>query len=161
IHGRVEAESQAVSGALVDLLVRPPEDGDTRTPQVLKTARVIRIGTTRTDQDGTFTFDGLEPQLYKVAVVDFERGRGEQWVDGDVAPVLIRLEAPSKATGRVLRAKLPAPHVVVRFIPDADAWRESTDPSAHLTLDAESDDGGKFVVRLPPAAEGTLQLTAA
>jgi hypothetical protein len=161
VHGRVEAESQAVSGALVDLLVRPPEDGDTRMPQVLKTARVIRIASTRTDQDGTFTFDGLEPRLYKVAVVDFEHGRGEQWVDGNGPAVLITLEAPSKATGRVLRGKLPAPHVVVRFTPDADAWRESTDPSAHLTLDAVSDEGGSFVVRLPPAAEGTLQLTAA
>jgi len=157
LRGRVESRSRAVPGAFVDLFVRYPEDGE---PPVSKTTRVIRMGSTRTDEEGMFAFDGLEPQLYKVAVVDFERGRAERWVDVDGLPLSITLEPPSKATGRVLRGQLPAPDVAVRFIPDAAKWRESTDPTAHLTLDTTTDDRGSFVVSLPPEADGTLQLTA-
>jgi len=157
LRGRVESGSRAVPGAFVDVFVRHPEEGDR---PILKTTRVVRVDSTRTDEEGRFTFDGLEPQLYKVAVVDFERGRGEQWADVNEAPLVIALEPPAKATGRVVRGQLPAPDVVVRFIPDAAAWRESTDPTAHLTLDTTTDDRGSFALSLPPAADGTLQLTA-
>jgi hypothetical protein len=160
LRGRVESASRAVPGAFVDLFVRRPEDGDQGDRPILKTTPVIRMGSTRTDEEGMFAFDGLEPQLYKVAVVDFAWGRGEKWVDVAGAPLLITLEPPSKATGRVFRGKLPAPDVVVRFIPDSAAWRESTDPTAHLTLDTTTDERGNFVVSLPPAADGTLQLRA-
>lgn len=70
---------------------------------------------------------------------------------------MARLRSPRTATGRVLRQKLPAVGVVVRFIPDATAWRDSRDPSAHLTLDTTTDEDGRFVLTLPPSADGTIQ----
>jgi len=161
LEGRVESPSGlAVAGALVDLFALRPEQRAQQTPDRLKAADVMRVAETRTDDSGTFAFRGLEAQTYKVAVVDFEHGRTEQWTTIDGVPLLVRLKAPSKATGRVLRQKLPASGVVVRFIPDAAVWRESSDPSTHLALDTTSDDVGRFTLRLPPVADGMVQLTA-
>jgi hypothetical protein len=156
----VESSSgSVVPGALVDLVtLRPGEPPPT--PATMNDADVMRVAEGRTDEDGAFEFDGLESKFYRVGVVDFEQGRGEQWVNAAGPPIVIRLKAPSTATGRVLRQKLPAPGTVVRFVPDAGAWRDSRDPAAHLTLDVSSDDDGRFVLRLPSSAEGSIQFRA-
>jgi hypothetical protein len=162
LNGRVESSSgSVVSGALVDVFARRPGETAEPTLAMLNAADVVRVAERRTDADGAFAFDGLEAQLYKVTVVDFERGRGEQWTNAAGPPIVVRLKTPSKATGRVLRHKLPVPGVVVRFVPDADAWRESRDPTAQLTLDVSTDDDGKFVLTLPSSAEGSIRLAAA
>ena len=161
LEGRVEANSGvAVTGAVVDLFTLRPDAREQPTPQMLKVADVMRVAETRTDEAGAFAFHGLEPQIFKVAVVDFEHGRAERWARLDETPLRLRLKAPSTANGRVLRQRIPVAGVVVRFIPDAAAWRESSDPAAHLTLDASTEDDGRFSLRLPPEADGTVQLTA-
>jgi hypothetical protein len=161
LEGRVELSSGApVPGAIVDLLALRPSDFTEPERAALNAADVMRIAEGRTDADGKFEFDGLESRLYKVAVVDFEHGRGEQWTNAAGPLLVVRLKAPSKATGRVLRQSLPVQGVVVRFVPDASAWRDSRDPAAHLTLDTSTDDSGRFALTLPPAAAGAVQLTA-
>jgi hypothetical protein len=161
LDGRVESSNGSpVSGALVGLVTLRPNDTAEPTPAMLKNADVMRVAERRTDADGAFEFEGLESRFYKVVVVDFEHGRGEQWARAAGPPIVVRLKAPSKATGRVLRQKLPAAGVNVRFVPDATAWRDSRDPSEHLTLDVSSGDDGRFVLVLPPLAEGTVQVSA-
>jgi hypothetical protein len=161
LDGRVEsAAGDGVDGAVVDLFALRPGTPGQLTPEELKSEDLIRVGETRTDGSGRFAFAGLEARSYKVAVTDFSRGRGEQWSDSAGSPVLVRLHAPSQLTGRVLRGVLPAPGVVVRFRPDALAWRASSDPAAHLTLDASTDDAGRFSLVLPPSADGSVQFTA-
>jgi len=161
LGGRVEsAAGDGVDDAVVDLFAPRPGTPEQLTPEELKSADLIRVGETRTDGSGQFTFAGLEARSYKVAATDFRRGRGEQWSDSSASPVVVRLHAPSQLTGRVLRDMLPAPDVVVRFRPDALAWRGSSDPAAHLTLDAATDDAGRFTLMLPPSADGSVQFTA-
>jgi len=161
LEGHVESSSgAAVSGAIVDVLTLRPSDSAEPTRALLNTVDVMYVAETRTDADGRFEFEGLESRLYNVAVIDFEHGRGDQWTDAVGQPIVIRLKAPAKATGRVLRQSLPVPGVVVRFVPDASAWRDSRDPAAHLALDASTDDSGRFMLTLPPSAEGAVQLTA-
>jgi hypothetical protein len=161
LGGRVEsAAGDGVDGAVVDLFALRPGSPEQLTPEELNTAELVRVGETRSDGAGQFTFAGLEARSYKVAATHFSRGRGEQWSDSAASPVLVRLHSPSQLTGRVLRDLLPARDVVVRFRPDALAWRASTDPAAHLTLDASTDDAGRFVLVLPPSADGSVQFTA-
>ena len=158
IDGRVESQSgEPVAGALVDLFALVPNEEPQPTPPS-KEVDVMRTATTQTGQAGEFTFDGLETRQYKVVIVDFMHGRTEMWTQGG-ASVVARLKDPRKATGRVLRQQLPAVGVAVRFIPDATAWRESRDPSAHLTLDSSTSEDGRFVLTLPPSADGTIQFS--
>jgi hypothetical protein len=70
------------------------------------------------------------------------------------------LEPPTTATGRVVRQKLPAPGVTVRFVPASTAWRNSSDPSAHLTSDVITDQSGRFTLALPPRPSGDVQFIA-
>ena len=161
LHGRVETPSGIPApGAVVDLFARRPSDQSQPTPEVLRTADVMRVAEMRTDSDGGFVFDELETQPYKVAAVDFEQGRHELWTTIDGTLLVVRLRAPAKAIGRVLRANVPVPGVEVRFIPDEAAWRDSRDPADHLTLNATTDDGGRFALALPPDGTGQIQLRA-
>jgi hypothetical protein len=48
----------------------------------------------------------------------------------------------------------------VRFVPASTAWRNSSDPSAHLTADVSTDDSGRFTLPLPPQASGDVQFIA-
>jgi hypothetical protein len=162
ITGRVEARSgEPVEGALVELFAKFPGNevapGDER---ALAKIPVVRLATAVTDGDGQFEFSGLENGAYQVVATAFSRGRLARWTTTARPPLLMTLEPPAKATGRVVRHKLPAPGVKVRFVPASTAWRNSSDPSAHLTTDVSTDQSGRFTLALPPQPSGDVQFIA-
>jgi hypothetical protein len=162
ISGRVESPSgQAIENAQVELFARMASDGTTpQDRQSLEKATLLRLETTHTDVDGHFEIAGLEVGLYQIVAVDFSLGRAELWTSAAGAPVLIKLAASATITGRVLRRKLPAPDIRVRFVPDASAWRASVDPAEHLAAESTTDEGGRFTMPLPPMPAGIVQFIA-
>jgi hypothetical protein len=162
IIGRVEARSgEPVEGALIELFAKAPGaddgQGDEKT---LAKIPVIRLATVVADGEGRFELSGLENGTYQIAATAFSRGRLTRWTTTESPPLLMKLEPPARATGRVVRHKLPAAGVKVRFVPASAAWRNSSDPSAHLTSDVSTDQSGRFALALPPQASGDVQFIA-
>jgi hypothetical protein len=162
ITGRVEARSgEPVEGALLELFARAPagNDGPVDEKELAK-APVVRLATVVADGEGRFEFSGLENGTYQIAATAFSRGRLARWTTTAGPPLVMTLEPPATATGRVVRQKLPAPGVTVRFVPASPAWRNSSDPSAHLTSDVITDQSGRFMLALPPQPSGDVQFIA-
>jgi len=162
ITGRVETRSGApVEGALLELFARPPGadvgSGDEKT---LAKLPVVRLATAVADADGRFEFSSLDHGAYQVVATAFSRGRLARWTTTAGPALLMTLEPPATATGRAIRQKLPAPDVKVRFVPATMAWRNSSDPSAHLTVDVTTDQAGRFALPLPPQPVGSVQFIA-
>jgi len=162
ITGRVETRSgDPVEGALLELFaISPAVVAGPKDEKALAKVPVIRLATVVADGEGRFEFSDLENGSYEVVATAFSRGRLSRWTTTASPPVVMKLEAPATATGRVVRQKLPAPNVKVRFVPASSAWRNSTDPSAHLTADVRTGDDGRFALALPPEASGDVQFIA-
>jgi hypothetical protein len=162
ITGRVETRSgEPVEGALLELFTTAPTaDNVPGDEKALATIPIVRLATTAADEEGRFEFSGLENGLYQVVAIAFSRGRLSRWTTTASPPLLMRLEPPARVTGRVLRQKLPARGVTVRFVPTATAWRNSDDPSAHLTADVVTEESGRFALPLPPRPAGDIQFIA-
>jgi hypothetical protein len=162
IVGRVEAKSgEPVDGALVELFARVlGADDALGDGKRAENTPVVRLATTMADGDGRFEFDGIEHGAYQVVATAFSRGRLAKWTTTASPPLLMTLEPPARATGRVVRQNLPAPDVKVRFVPGSAAWRNSDDPTAHLTADVTTDESGRFTLSLPPQASGDVQFIA-
>ncbi len=161
ISGRVEARSSgAVEGALVELFATAPGIAGINDERSLATAPVIRLSAVSTDADGRFEFSGLDNGPYQVAATSFSHGRLTRWTTTSGPPLLMKLVPPTTVTGTVMRQKLPATDVRVRFVPAATAWRSSSDPSAHLTADTRTDNAGRFTLSLPPEPSGDVQFIA-
>jgi hypothetical protein len=162
VIGRVEARSgEPVEGALVELFARAPAAGDGPVDEkALETTPVVRLATVVADGEGRFEFSGLEHGTYQVAATAFSRGRLARWTTTASPPLVMTLEPPATATGRVVRQKLPVPGAKVRFVPASTAWRNSSDPSAHLTSDVSTDESGRFALALPPQPSGDVQFIA-
>jgi len=162
ITGRVEAQSgEPVEGAFLELFARAPAGNDGPVDEkALAKAPVVRLATVVADGEGRFEFSGLENGTYQIAATAFSRGRLARWTTTAGPPLVMTLEPPATATGRVVRQKLPAPGVTVRFVPASTAWRNSSDPSAHLTSDVITDQSGRFTLALPPQPSGDVQFMA-
>jgi hypothetical protein len=163
IAGRVEARSgEPVEGALVELFAKTPAaDEGPGEERALAKIPVVRLATEVADGQGRFEFSGLEHGAYQVVATAFSRGRLARWTTtASPPPLLMTLDPPARATGRVVRHKLPAPGVTVRFVPASTAWRNSSDPSAHLTSDVSTDQSGRFTLALPPQHSGDVQFIA-
>jgi len=161
IEGRIESASgEVVPDASVDLLKPFPGAPAGLSPQELKRVPLVRVGQTRSDAFGHFEFQGVSVGQYKVTVTDFARGRSETWTAAGGPLLSIQLKSPAVVTGRVIRGDLPVSDVTVRFLPDAERWRDSTDTASHLTAEVMTDDAGRFVLALPPVSDGALQLVA-
>ena len=162
ISGRVESSSgQAIEGAQVELFAPMAiEAATSQDRQSLERETVLRLETTHTDVDGHFEFAGLETGSYQIVAVDFTLGRAELWTRSTGGPVLVKLAPSATITGRVLRRKLPAPDVRVRFVPDPSVWRASVDPADHLAAESTTDEFGRFTMPLPPVPEGIVQFIA-
>jgi hypothetical protein len=158
ITGRVETRSrEPVEGAFLELFARAPVDN---AEKALAKTPVVRLATVVADGEGRFEFSGLENGTYQIAATAFSRGRLARWTTTASPPLVMTLEPPATATGRVIRQKLPAPGVTVRFVPASTAWRDSSDPSAHLTSDVITDQSGRFTLALPPQPSGDVQFIA-
>jgi len=162
ISGRVETRSgEPVSGALVELFARAPGAEDQPAEERGRdTGPVLRLESTRADDDGRFEFGGLAHGAYEVVATSFSSGRLSRWTTTTNPPLVMRLVPPAIVTGRVVRQKLPAADVRVRFVPDSTAWRKSTDPTAHLSTETRTSTDGRFVLALPPEAAGDVQFIA-
>jgi hypothetical protein len=162
ITGRVETRPGApVEGALLELFARPPgADVDSGDEKALAKLPVVRLATAVADAEGRFEFSSLEHGAYEVVATAFSRGRLARWTTTASPALLMTLEPPATVTGRVIRQKLPTPDVKVRFVPTTAAWRNSSDPSAHLTVDATTDEAGRFALPLPPQPAGSVQFIA-
>jgi hypothetical protein len=146
---------------LLELFARPPgADTGSGDEKALAKLPVVRVATAVTDAEGRFEFSSLEYGMYQIVATAFSRGRLERWTTTANPPLLMTLEPPATVTGRVIRQKLPAPDVTVRFVPATTAWRSSSDPSAHLTVDVTTDQAGRFALALPPLPAGRVQFIA-
>jgi hypothetical protein len=162
IMGRVEARSgERVDGALLELFARAPSvDNGPADEKTLAKSPVVRLASVVADGEGRFEFSGLENGMYQVVATAFSRGRLARWITTAGPPLVMTLEPPATVTGRVVRQKLPAPGVKVRFVPASTAWRNSSDPAAHLTSDVSTDQAGRFTLPLPPEPSGDVQFIA-
>src|SRR5205814_622902 len=111
---------------------------------------LVRVSVARTEADGGFQFHQLESGAYLVVVRDPALGRGEAWTSTAESDAVVKVIAPTRAIGRVLRRRIPVSNARVRFVPDALAWGVSVDPTEHITIDTYTDDTGRFVMGLPP-----------
>jgi hypothetical protein len=160
--GRVEARSgEPVDGALLELFARAPATDDGPVDEkALAKAPVVRLASVVADGEGRFEFSGLENGTYQVVATAFSRGRLARWTTTAGPPLVMTLEPPATATGRVVRQQLPVPGAKVRFVPASTAWRNSSDPAAHLTSDVSTDQSGRFTLPLPPEPSGDVQFIA-
>ena len=160
LTGRVETRAgEGVEGADVELLEPlTVASGDGR--QSKEDTPLIRSAKTRTAQDGTFGFEGLESHWYQVAATHHSLGRGISAIDTLAAPVVVKLIPLEHATGRVLRRSLPVVAARVRFVPDAAVWTRSLDPAEHVVEETYTDAGGRFALALPPQRAGAIQIIA-
>ena len=65
---------------------------------------------------------------------------------------------PAVATGRVLYHDLPVTAARVRFVPNVETLAEAVDIRDTASIEAETDDGGRFRLALPPSTVGTVQV---
>jgi len=160
IRGQVVDEhGQSVEDAVVELWapLRPGEG-----PKEEKDAgkALLRWAAVRTDTQGRFDFPRIAPGPYEIEAIHGSAGRGAATVSSLAEPVLLKLEAPAVATGRILRHGLAVGAARVRFVPDATAFSESTDPAVHVSDEASSDTEGRFLLPLPPVRRGAVQVNA-
>lgn len=160
IRGQVVDEhGQDVENAVVELWapLRPGED-----PREEKDAGrvLLRWAAVRSDTQGRFDFPRMAPGQYEIAAIHTSAGRGTATVSSLAEPVLLKLKTPAVATGRVLRHGLAVGAARVRFVPDATALSESTDPAMHLSDEASTDTEGRFLLPLPPVKRGAVQVNA-
>ncbi|MBI3493707.1 MAG: hypothetical protein HY047_18315, partial [Acidobacteria bacterium] len=151
----VDRHDQSVEHALVELWEPLLSDAD-RNPELLNTW--IRRATTDTDPQGAFSFDRLAVGGYELAAVEAFRGRATSIVKSVAEPVVLRLEPPASASGRVLRRGLPVSDARIRFVPDALALSISFDPRVHLSDETRTGGDGRFTLMLPPSRAGVVQV---
>ena len=161
LTGRVQdARGADVAGADVELFELLSTSVETQSVNDVLSQPQIRTGMTGTGGDGTFSFERLSTGPFVVAVTDASRGRGTAVVRSVAESVVIRLSPPLRTTGRVLRHQLPVAGARLRFVPDADAFRSSTDGRDLASQESASGSDGRFELVLPPVRSGMLQIVA-
>lgn len=159
LEGRIQGPQDAVlEQADVEVFapVAPPYDD---VPKDFESQVMIRIGATRSDQDGMFRFDRIGPGPFLVSVTD-PRGRGTAIVKSIGDPLVIRLVASARATGRVLRHHVPVMGARVRFLPSAEAFAASTNAKDLISEEQITREDGRFSVSVPPEHSGVVQIVA-
>lgn len=158
LAGRVQtSKGEDVNGADVELF--QPLSTQTGDPAIdVASQSLIRVATTRSDQNGQFSFDRLSTGLFLVSVLHGTRGRGTAVVRSLGEPLVVRLAAPTYASGRVLRNRLPVVGARIRFIPNVDALLVSADATELAAQERSTGDDGRFAFQLPPVRSGTIQV---
>jgi hypothetical protein len=146
-HGEVE---------LFELL--HPSASNTRAS--LGTEPVILRATAFSDSAGAFTFDHLVPGTYFISVVDDNIGRGSLWIRSFGDPAVVRLVAPTRATGRVVKHQSPVASARVRFVPNVETFTAGVDPRLSIVEETTTAQDGSFSLALPPQSVGAIQVLA-
>jgi hypothetical protein len=121
---------------------------------------MVRRASTRSDADGRFVFEGLTSGPYVLTASHPTGGRASVTVASVGDPVVVRLSPPGRLTGRILRRGIPVVYARVRFVPRASALLASLDPHELRAGESATAEDGRFVLRLPPAREGDVQVLA-
>jgi hypothetical protein len=153
------ADGLPVEDAYVELFQALPPGPDAE-PVAFEARSMVRVAETRSQADGRFAFDRLPPPPLLAAVRHSTEGRGVAVVSGAVDAVTIRLAAPARVTGRVLRRGLPVRAARVRFVPSASALIDSADPRELLADERTTAGDGRFALQLPPSHAGEIQIVA-
>lgn len=159
LSGRVQSAAlEDVPGADIQLFapLGRTDEGPAAAPTD-EAAPMVLHAEMRSDASGAFTFERLAAGSYLLVAADGTLGRGSARVRALGEPVVVRLEPPLRARGRVLRRQLPVAGARVRFVPAPDAFLKSTDPGDLIAEETIADDSGGFVLTLPRQASGTLQ----
>src|SRR5204862_5412038 len=117
---------------------------------------VVARATARSGVDGMFTLDRVPQPPFLLVAASSTQGRASVWVAELGAPIDLRVTAPPRARGRVVRNRLPVAGARVRFVPASEAWAASTDPAAQLTDETTSADDGTFTLILPDQRLGEI-----
>jgi hypothetical protein len=157
LDGRVQtSKGEDADGASVELFQPlPTQAGDPATD--LASQSLVRAAATRSDQNGRFSFDRLSSGPFLISVLDGTRGRGTAVVRS-LEPVVIRLVAPARASGRVLRNRLPVAGARIRFVPDVTALLSSADATTLIAEERTTGIDGRFSFQLPPVTAGSIQI---
>lgn len=121
---------------------------------------MVLLAETRSDEEGGFPFERLAPGSYVVEATHASSGRGSARVRSLAEPLVVRLNPPVRARGRVLRDQLPIAGARVRFLPAPEAFIKIEDPSDLVAPDAATDSEGRFLMALPRLVTGHLQVVA-
>jgi hypothetical protein len=157
LDGRVQtSKGEDADGVSVELFQPLPTQADDPSAD-LASQSLIRAAATRSDQNGRFSFDRLSAGPFLISVVDGTRGRGTAVVRS-LEPVVIRLVAPARASGRVLRHRLPVAGARIRFVPDVNALVSSTDAVTLIAEERTTGIDGRFSFQLPPVTAGSIQI---
>jgi len=159
LDGRVQSsKGEDADGASVELFQLLPTRADDPSSTDLASQSLVRAAATRSDQNGRFSFDRLSTGPFLISVFDGTRGRGTAVVRS-FEPVVVRLVAPARASGRVLRNRLPVAGARIRFVPDVTALLSSTDATTLIAEERTTGIDGRFSFQLPPVAAGAVQIT--
>jgi hypothetical protein len=155
LAGRVEsAEGRDVEGSDVELY-EPLDETERNAP--FESSPMIRRRQTRSDNNGAFIFDRIAAASYLLAVTDSSFGRATTRIESVTKPIVIRLAAPRRATGRVVRNRFPVAGARIRFVPTADVFVASADPLNLIAEETTTGGDGRFSLALPPDVHGVVQ----
>lgn len=167
LTGRVQSGGlQDVAGADVELfepLAASEGGGPHPAPQKAprEAPRMILHASARSDSSGAFAFERLAPGSYLIVATENALGRGSLEVKSLADPAVVRLVAPVRARGRVLRQHRPVVGARVRFVPTPEAFMATSDPRDLIADETATGDDGRFVLPLPPQLDGAIQVIAA
>ncbi len=160
LSGRVQGASfQGIAGVDVQLfepLVR--DDVASAGTATGERPPMVLLAETRSDDDGDFAFERLAPGSYLVEAFHATAGRGSARVRSLAEPLIVRLDPPVRARGRVLQHQLPVSGARVRFVPAPEAFIKNENPIELIAPDTVTDNDGRFVLALPRVAVGNLQV---
>jgi hypothetical protein len=156
LTGRVRTR-EGHNAAAIDVELLELLDGSSGEPNAAEATEYVSRAKTRTDESGSFLFDGLDQGRYEIVASHDTEGRGVASIKSMAEPVVITLVPPVRATGRVLQHGLPVMGARVRFVPDASAWMRSTDATALISPEVGTDASGAFALSLPAEQVGELQ----
>lgn len=152
------SRGEAADGAAVDLMELLEWSAD---PRLADDTPVIYRASTSASADGSFRFDRVTGGPFRVSTRHAQLGRAAVWTTSAAAPISIKLLPMPRVSGRVVRQRLPLAGARVRFVPDIATWTAAANPADLIALETTSEDDGAFVVGVPAARPGTIQILAA
>jgi hypothetical protein len=141
-------------GAIVALYRFAPE----RETDAGNDAKRIAIGEQTTDRDGAFHFDDLQAEKYEIVAMHPHLGRTSRQFEPDGQEIDLRLRAPSRVVGRVIRDGVSASRIPVGFVPSLTEFASSRDIMELRGEETTTDRDGRFNLALPARGRGEVRI---